>query len=295
MHYLGTGPTPDGGGIIKQRGQAGDSSVRVAALAEAGGVVRDALASLRNLEHLLRSPRVGARAIAEVVPSLKGACDPLAMSVDHILQQVRGTAAGSVEAATTALEAFMPGVVDRLRASLDQRSGAAAIDAKGRLAFENAIVLVGAELNSIRQLLDLLVRATEDSATDLSIQEVVHETFVVSTRTGSSRNQVKVLTSYETDASSFRASPQVLMPLIAIGIAMARGAAEQPIFLEAVCLHDEPVQITIAQSGPPGAEEYVFEPPLVVAPTMVCAQTAARLAGGSFVSEPGRTILRWKR
>jgi hypothetical protein len=293
MHYLGTGPTPDGGGIIKQRG-AGDSSVRVAALAEAGGVVRDALASLRNLEHLLRSPRVGARAIAEVVPSLKGACDPLAMSVDHILQQVRGTAAGSVEAATTALEAFMPSVVDRLRASLDQRSGGA-IDAKGRLAFENAIVLVGAELNSIRQLLDLLVRATEDSATDLSIQEVVHETFVVSTRTGSSRNQVKVLTSYEMDASSFRASPQVLMPLIAIGIAMARGAAEQPVFLEAVCLHDEPVQITIAQSGPSGAEEYVFEPPLVVAPTMVCAQTAARLAGGSFVSEPGRTILRWKR
>ena len=141
--------------------------------------MRDALASVRNLEHLLRSPRVGARAIAQVIPSLKGVCDPLAISVDQILQKVRGTAVGSVEGATAALEAFMPGVVDRLRVSLDRRSDAA-IDAKGRLAFEKAIVLVGAELNSVRQLLDLLLRATEGSATELSIQEVVNETFLVS-------------------------------------------------------------------------------------------------------------------
>jgi hypothetical protein len=294
MQHLATDLTPDGGGIIKEPRQANDSSVRVAAIAEAGGIVRDALASVRNLEHLLRSPRVGSRAIAQVIPSLQGVCDPLAMSVDQILRQVRGTATGSVEAATAALEAFMPVVVDRLRVSLEQRSGAA-VDAKGRLAFENAIVLVGAELNSIRQLLDLLVRATEDSATDLSIQEVVHETFVVSSRAGSPRNAVKVFASYETDGSGFRASPQVLMPLISIGIAMARGTGSDPVFLEAACLHDEAVQIMISRTGSPSAEEYTFEPPLVVPPTLVCAQTATRLAGGSFVAEPGRAILRWER
>jgi hypothetical protein len=294
MHHLATGLTPDGGGNIKERGQASESSVRVAALAEAGGVVRDALASVRNLEHLLRSPRVGARAIAQVIPSLKGVCDPLAMSVDEILQQVRGTGAGSVEAASAALEAFMPGVVQRLRVTLDERSGAA-IDAKARLAFENAIVLVGAELNSVRQLLDLLVRATEDAATDLSIQEVVHETFLVSFRPEPPRSPVKVFASYETDSSGFRASPQVMMPLISIGIAMARGSAGEPVFLQAACLHDEPVHIMISRSGSPGVEEYTFEPPLVVPPTLVCAQTAARLAGGSFVAESGRAILRWKR
>ena len=294
MQHLATGPTPDGGGNIKERGQPSEGSVRVAALAEAGGVVRDALASVRNLEHLLRSPRVGARAIAQLIPSLKGVCDPLSMSVDQILQQVRATAAGSIEAATAAVEAFMPAVVDRLRVSLDERS-AAAIDAKGRLAFENAIVLVGAELNSIRQLLDLLVRATEDSATELSIQEVVQETFLVSFRVGPPRNPVKVFASYETDASGFRASPQVLMPLISIAIAMVRGAVDEPIFLQAACLHDEPVQIMISRSGPPGTDEFTFEPPLVVPPTLICAQTAARLAGGSFVAEPGRAVLRWMR
>ncbi len=259
MHHLATDPTPNGGASIKERGQPTEGSGRVAALAEARGVVRDALASVRNLEHLLRSPRVGARAIAQVIPGLKGSCDPLAISVDQILQQVRGMADGPVDAATAELEAFLPGVVERLRAALDQRSGTA-VDAKGRLAFENAIVFIGAELNSVRQLLDLLVRATERSDTDLSIQEVVHETFEASFRPNPPRNPIRVLASYEADGSDFRASPQILMPLISIGIAMVRGNSSEPLSLQAICVQDEPVQIIISRSGPPGSEEYSFEP-----------------------------------
>ena len=294
MHHLATEPTPNGGGSIKERGQPADGSGRVAALAEARGVVRDALASVRNLEHLLRSPRVGARAIAQVMPGLQTTCDPLAISFDQILHQVRGVANGPVEAATAELEAFMPGVVERLRTVLGQRSGAA-VDAKGRLAFEHAIVLVGAELNSVCQLLDLLVRATERSDTDLSIQEVVHETFIASFRPGQPRNPVRVLASYETDGSDFRASPQILMPLISIGIAMARGAADEPVSLRASCLQDEPVQILIARGGSSGTEEYTFEPPLIVPPTLACAQTAARLSGGTFATSAGRASLVWHR
>jgi hypothetical protein len=294
MQHLATDPTPNGGGKINDRGQASEESGRVAALAEARGVVRDALASVRNLEHLLRSPRVGARAISQVIPGLKGACDPLAMSVDQILQQVRGLAAGPVEAATAELEAFMPGVVERMRKALDQKSGAA-VDAKGRLAFENAIVRVGAELNSVRQLLDLLVRSTERSETDLSIQEVVHETFLVSVQPGPPRNPIKVLASYETDGSDFRASPQILLPLIAIGIALAREGAAEPVFLQAACMQGEPVQIIISRTGPPGTEEYTYEPPLIIPPTLVCAQTAARLAGGTFAVGSSRVALHWPR
>jgi hypothetical protein len=290
MHHLATDPPPNGGGTIKER-QATDGA---AALAEACGVVRDALASVRNLEHLLRSPRVGARAIAQVIPSLKASCDPLAVSVDQILEQVRAVANGSVEVATAELEAFVPGVVERLRAALDERAGTA-IDAKGRLAFENAIVLVGAELNSVRQLLDLLVRATERSATDLSILEVIHETFSASSRPGPPRNPIRVVASYETDGSDFRASPQILMPLISIGIAMVHRAADEPISLEAICMQGEPVQIIISHSGARGTEEYSFEPPLIVPPTLVSAQTAARLAGGTFVAGEGRAALCWPR
>jgi hypothetical protein len=294
MHHLATDPTPTGGGNIKERLQPTDGAGRVAVLAEARGVVRDALASVRNLEHLLRSPRVSARAIAQLIPGLKGACDPLAMSVDQILTQVRGMASAPVDAATAELEAFMPGVVGRLRAALDQRSEAA-IDAKGRLAFEKAIVLVGAELNSARQLLDLLIQATERAETDLSIQEVVHETFLVSFRPASRRSPLRVFASYDTDGSDFRASPQILMPLISIGIGVVRGADDDAVFLQAVCHEDAPVQIILSRSGSAPSEEYAFDPPLILPPTLTCAQTAARLARGSFVAESGAVTLTWQR
>jgi hypothetical protein len=184
--------------------------------------------------------------------------------------------------------------VGRLRAALDQRSGAA-IDAKGRLAFENAIVLVGAELNSARQLLDLLVQATERAETDLSIQEVVHETFLVSFRPASRRSPLRVFASYDTDGSDFRASPQILMPLISIGIGVARGADDTDVFLHAVCHQDEAVQIILSRTGTTPSEEYTFDPPLILPPTLTCAQTVARLARGSFVADAGRVTLTWPR
>jgi hypothetical protein len=294
MHHLATDPTPIGGGIIKERGQATDGAGRIAALVEPRGVVRDVLASVRNLEHLLRSPRVGARAIAQVIPSLQSSCDPLAISVDQILSQVREMATAPVDAATAELEAFVPSVVGRLRAVLDQRAGTA-IDAKARLAFESAIAIVAAELNSIRQLLDLLVRATERSDTEISLQEVVHETFLVSFRPQTTRSPLCVFASYDTDDSDFRASPQVLIPLISIGIAAVRDASDAPVYVRATCHHDEAVQVVISRTGAPSSEQYTFDPPLIVPPSLVCAQTAARLARGSFVADSGRAILTWPR
>jgi hypothetical protein len=294
MHHLATDPTPIGGGTIKERGQAKEAAGRIAALVEPRGVVRDVLASVRNLEHLLRSPRVGARAIAQVIPGLRSSCDSLALSVDQILEQVREMAGGHVDAATAELETFVPSLVGRLSAVLDQQTGAA-IDAKGRLAFESAIALVGVELNSVRTLLDLLVRAAERSDTELSLQEVVHETFLVSFRPATSRSPLCVFASYDTDDSDFRASPQVLIPLISIGIAVARDPAGAPIYLRATCRQNEAVQVVISRAAMESSEQYTFDPPVIVPPSLVCAQTAARLARGSFVSEPGRAVLTWPR
>jgi hypothetical protein len=293
MHQGATDSRPSGADVEGGR-QLTDSSARLTALVEARGVVRDVLASVRNLEHLLRSPRVGARALAQVIPGLKGSCDPLAMSIDQILRQVTATAGVPVEGAVRELETYVPQIYERLRASLDRASGAN-MDAKGRLSFESAIVQAGAELNSVRLLLDLLVRATERSDTDLFIEELVHETFLVSFRAPQPRNLVKVVASYSTDASGFRASPQVLMPLISVGIALVRGAPDDPVFLHAVCRHDEPVLVIMTTDGPRGGEEFTFEPPVLVPPTLVCAQTAARLASGSFDMQSDLAVVCWPR
>src|SRR5215510_286862 len=96
MHQTVTGPRPGGevnGGVIRSRSE---SSLRLAPLIEARGVLRDVLAAVRNLEDLLRSPRVGPRALAQIIPELKA---PLLVSVDQILGSVQDATQLPVEAA----------------------------------------------------------------------------------------------------------------------------------------------------------------------------------------------------
>jgi len=256
-------------------------------------VLRDVLAAVRNLEELLRSPRVGPRALAPVIPGLKGFCAPLLIAVDQILAHVQEVADLPVDGAVLMLGQYVQEISERLRASLE-RASSAALDAKNRLCFESVITGVGAELDSVRQLLDLLVHAAEVSETDLDIEEVVQVAIGPPSRTDPRAKRVKVTASYTRDASGFRASPQVLMPLISAGIAMVARSSER-VFLNAVCLQDEPIRIVISHDCPAPGAQYDFELPLVIAPTLVCVKTAAQLASGTFEAEPGRVAIVWPR
>src|SRR5882672_469044 len=181
-----------------------DSSPRLAPQVEARGVLRDVLAAVRNLEDLLRSPRVGSRAIAQIIPELKGFGTPLLVSVDQILWSVQQAAELPVDTAVAEVGAFVQALCGRLRASLELALRAP-LDAKSRLSFESALAQAGAELNSVRQLLDLLIQATERSDTKLDIEEVIEVAFSDPPRTNPRASLVRVVTAYVHDGCEFRA------------------------------------------------------------------------------------------
>jgi hypothetical protein len=251
------------------------------------------VAAVRNLEDLLRSPRVGPRALAQVIPELKGFGVPLLVSVDQILRSVQEAAELPVDGAVAEVGAYVKAVGGRLHDSLERALGAA-LDAKSRLTFESSLAQAGAELNSVRQLLDLLTRATERSETELDVEEVLQVAFSAPSGNGRRTSPVRVVTSYARDGSELRASAGVLVPLVAWGVALAPGDPKDPLFVHAVCRKGEPVVITLARDCPAEGDEYAFEPPFVVPPSLVCAQTAARLASGSFEVEADRVIMVWQ-
>ena len=55
----------------------------------------------------------------------------------------------------------------------------------------------------------------------------------------------------------------------------------------------EPVVIKFCRDCPVNGDEYIFEPPLVVPPSLISANTAARLASASFEVERDRVVLSW--
>src|SRR5882757_10884488 len=98
MQQTATGPRSNGGANNEAGRPLTDSSPRLAPQVEARGVLRDVLAAVRNLEDLLRSPRVGSRALAQVIPELQGFRTPLLVSVDQILWSVQEAAELPVDA-----------------------------------------------------------------------------------------------------------------------------------------------------------------------------------------------------
>jgi hypothetical protein len=270
------------------------SGPRLNPLAEANGLVRDVLAAVRNLENLLRSPFVGPRALAPVIPGLHELCDPLLASADEIHRHVDATATGSTTEAVHALSTQIRATCDRLRFAL-ARAGASAMDAKTRLAFEAEIQEVGAELNSVRQLMMLLAHATDAARAeiDLDMREVVREVFeLASRRDPRTSRAVPVVVSFSGDPCLLNASAQVVAPLIAIGLALVDRAVKSTLALDAICLPDAPPFVVISGRSGRG-DGQVFEPPPLTAPSVVCAETAARLVGASFEVRPERVTLVW--
>jgi hypothetical protein len=225
-----------------------------------------------------------------VIPGLRGFCDPLLVSLEQILEHARKAAPQSIEPAAAQLDGYAASVCGRLRSALD-RATHQPMDAKTRLALEADIVKCDAELNSVRQLLDLLIHATEHSETDLFIEEVVRLAFSNGSRSVSGTNLVLLTASYTRDGSGFRASTQVLVPLLVLAAAWVRASSAGSLYLSASCREDAPVLVTISYDGPKDGEQLAFEPPLVITPTLACAEAAARLVGARFEAEADRVIV----
>jgi hypothetical protein len=105
--------------------------------------------------------------------------------------------------------------------------------------------------------------------------------------------QVPVMVSFSGDSFGLKARVQVVMPLIAIGLALVHRAVGGPLSLDVISRPGHPSFIVI--SGRPGhvGEGQAFEPPPLTAPSLVCAETAARLIGATFEMRPERLTIVW--
>ena len=269
------------------------SGPRLNPLAQANGLVRDVLAAVRNLENLLRSPLVGPRALAPVIPDLRELCGPLQESVNEIHSYVKATTTTATIGAVQALSEQIRATCDRLHLALE-RASASAMDAKARLAFEAEIQDVGADLNSVRHLMTLLAHAIDSPQTEveLDVREVIREVFETASRRDPRQSrQVPVVVSVSGESFGLRACAQVVMPLIGIGIAVVHRSVQGPLALDAISTPGHPPFIVISGRPPGQGDGRAFEVPPLTAPSVVCAETAARLIGASFEVRPDRVTV----
>ena len=149
---------------------AGDS-----ALDRARGELRDAVGALKNLDQLLRSLRVGPRALSSVIPDVHASCLQMRRAANDVLSAIADKLRPDTEA-TSALEAFMLPRINELEQGLADAMKRSMV-AKHRLALERIVSELTRELECARELLDLLEEATSAPRIPVDLAELLQQTF----------------------------------------------------------------------------------------------------------------------
>jgi hypothetical protein len=254
----------------------------------ARGCVRDALGSLRNLERLLQSIKVGPRALSSVIPAVHASCGPLLGAVRQLLEGLT-----PLGAAPAAVEAYVTPRVVALEKALE-RAGSAPLNARRRLELESAVARAVAELETGCALVELLERAHTGTGTFVSLLEVARSTHRVPDGASSSGYEQFSVTVVARPAPDVLVDPRVAAELVAIAVrrvASTPGAGRP--HLEIGPTGNARVSIRVSP-GPAEGEPLVILAPRLIEPTLAAALAAARACGGDFVvGEDGGIALEW--
>ena len=258
-------------------------------VASARGAFRDALGSLRNLEQLLGSLRVGPRNVSTVLPAVHASCGIIARASKQLLSAVadRGSA--------QALDDF---ITPRVR-ELDRALTSAIpkpMYARNRLRLEAVVKRTAAELDAARALIDLLSHGTPTQPLRLDLAELLRDaTHADKASAGPSRASVSKLELPSANCEALVA-PQLLQQLLGIAAALSLGGESGATLELSLVARDASCVIDVRRVA--GGTAVAWLPiPVVIEPTASCATAIARLAGGSFelADDGARVEMRWPR
>lgn len=255
-------------------------------LAAAGGVMRDTVGAIHNLQHLLGSMRVGPKALSRVIPDVHASCAPMVTAARDLV----ATARARVESVPSCAD-LAELIVVRMRElerALDHAKGVT-LKASDRLMLEGTVTRVVKDLDGALELVELLVEASATGRVPVDVTDVVRES---GSRpdTGSGRGRrVRVSIDAPEGAVLVRVNPRLALRLFAFSVAAAVGGKEDAVHAvitsdQASCrLHVEP-----SRGGKDGV--IVPAPPLIDL-SLRCAAEVARGGGGSLEASPDRAFV----
>jgi hypothetical protein len=271
---------------------------------ETHGALRDAVASLQNLHSLLRSAKVGPRAIAAVLPEIRGQLSPLAGQVGAMLADA-SSGGGCPEA--QALSQYTSARLTEA-ARLVERAEGSELDAKSRLSFEAEVGRLTPLIEASRGLIELLFASLERPV-ELDLSELLEAALCTSSqRIPLAGPMVTVLVELpRRGCCPLLASPRVAVPLYHLAIAHAatesgvapslRAGVKAPVLrlmTRRQPAGDEPaphgervvVEVGLGSTASRG-DALSVRHPVLIEPTAAVVQLVVSRCGGSATFEAG--------
>ncbi|MEN9580565.1 MAG: hypothetical protein RJA70_3574 [Pseudomonadota bacterium] len=253
------------------------------------GALRDALGSVQNLEHLLRSRNVAPRAISQVLPDVHACCEPLLSELAAFRDRI------SPGLEPNAVTALVDGLRDQVTA-LEIATALALkkqVNASSRLKLERQVIQVTRHFSGALPLAELLAEARQPRVAPVDFRELLE----LSRRedqphTPGARQITARLRSMVTEAPIY-GSPRLVLGLVGILGSGLNSDNETP--RVGVILSEPSRGVYSAEMVTTELEGIGF--PLRLPPSLAisasCAVAAASSVGIHCEMQPGATRLTW--
>jgi hypothetical protein len=246
--------------------------------------VRDAITAIHNLETLLKSPRVGAKVLSDVLPELWGGTASLRAAFANAAEVAKSDDA---RAARRALADLALSRVDHLERAMRVSTGE--LDTRARLTLHQVVTHVRVDLDACTELLDLAERSEHTHPTELALDQLALVALRGTPREGEPEIAVRLA-----DGSGdcvLRADPHVFKRLIVFAVARVHAAGAASVTIRVGC-DAERAFITV---GPTHVSEITLATTAMrlvrrVEPTDLVVDSAARSASIDMVVDGTITL-----
>ena len=257
------------------------------------GPLRNGLGSVRNLQLVLSSIKVGQKELYSAVVDVHADCAPMIASLP-VLEAALVRRGSSPEAARPVIQA-LHGSITRLEAALGQAVQSHRLSAARRLALEHVLPGLVEEIGGTLPLVALLDRSARPRTVEASPVAWIH----ASSTEGNAEEAIPAIFAPVGDlpeSSGLNVDLAAAKALIVLGVALvAQRTAARPLLLQYAARRGVPqTLIGFGSESTAGAAVRIASLPLVE-PTLACAQLAALRLGGSFEFAPEalRVCISW--
>lgn len=242
------------------------------------GTLRNGLGSLRNLELLLGSVRVGQRALFTAVAAVYDDCEALGASAAGLERSL--AEAGVPAASRSGLCSFLRHCLENAERALRRVARRGKLSVSDRLALESVVARAAADLDAALPLAAFAYRAARPPAVEPVPVRLVHDSRVEGRST-----PVWLQMPEELDPEGLWMELDAARMLIAIGVALAGRVPSAG----RLCVRFERStagSATVIEPGPAVGDGVRVAALALVKPTLPCAQAAAQGLGARFEVGP---------
>lgn len=252
----------------------------------ARGALRDTIGALRNLEQLLKSVRVGPRALASVIPDVHASCQRL----PQVLSQLLGAGPAQAGDSLAALHAFAEPHVKELTEVLG-RVRRRPMTARRRLDLELVVAAKTAEIDAVRALAECLHEAlTGDRQLHLDLAQLAHQALAAGGEASGPRLHVSLHSGAA--GSEVFVNPRLVTQLVLLGLSWATDSGTKPARVS-VTQGASGAALEIEALEAPLPDAFTVGVPSTIPPSLATLKAAVSFTPATLTERPGVLRLQW--